>query len=299
MAKGGDLFLDEIADMPPEVQASIMRVLQERQITRVGSRENLPVDVRFLSATNAELESPDSTFRPELLDRLRTGGTIWLPPLRERMDDIPLLVEKITHDAEAQRPGIRPRQVTPEAMERLQTHDWPGNVRELRGVIFDAVTRHPDVEYLVAGHLRLPKKGIRKLDSEIKPQEAQNGSTPNSLLDVLRHCSFSPSEAGQWAGQLPQIQQEHSRLMARLLGAAIEATKRRTPDRPDGAVQIHPAAKLATGNPALTAAKAADLFKRLLSPIQEELEGDLADAYRISLRLRPKGIPARIKVTVR
>jgi DNA-binding NtrC family response regulator len=295
MAKGGDLFLDEIADMPSEVQAALMRVLQERQITRIGSRESLPVDVRFLSATNADLEDPESTFRPELLDRLRIGGTIWLPPLRERLEDIPLVAEKFVREAEAQRPGIRSRQITPEAMECLTSHDWPGNLRELRGVIFDAVTRHPDVEYLVAEHLRIESKGggrnlkdvARRSSGRTQTGKAE-GVRLSDLLKRIKDTAFEPTAAGDWAGKLNDLQREQSLLVARLLEAALEATKRRTPENPNGILQIHPAAKLATGDSSLTAVKAADLFKRLLAPIQDELEGNLLEAYQTSIRLRPK-----------
>lgn len=83
-ADGGNLFLDEIADMPLEAQATVLRVLQERRITRVGARESRSVDVSFLAATNADLERDPRGFRADLLDRLRLGGTLWLPPLRER-----------------------------------------------------------------------------------------------------------------------------------------------------------------------------------------------------------------------
>jgi DNA-binding NtrC family response regulator len=291
MARDGDLFLDEIADMPPEVQASMLRVLQERQITRVGARKPRDVDVRFLSATNLDLEDPERKFRPDLLDRLRIGGTIWLPPLRERKEDIPLLVEKFVREAESMRPGIHKRAVTPEAMDACLDYDWPGNIRELRSVIFDAVSRHPDVEHLVAEHLRIEGSGKAKSPTPTGRKEEsqapdQQGIT--HLLDALRACTFEPADASRWAGSLPELQLEQVRAMARLLDAAIAATKRRTPEHPEGEVLIHPAAKLATGNPKLTASKAADLFKRTLGPLQEELEGDLLEAYEISIRLRPK-----------
>jgi DNA-binding NtrC family response regulator len=298
MAKGGDLFLDEIADMPPEVQAAMLRVLQERKLTRVGGRKPLDVDVRFLSATNANLEEPEMDFRPDLLDRLRIGGTIWLPPLRERKEDIPLLAEKFVREAESMRPGIRQRDLSPEALEALLDHEWPGNVRELRSAIFDAVTRHPDVEHLVAEHLRL---GRKKDESKRMKVATRDSGGPNEheyglgkLLEVTEACDFPPGEIGQWAGQLGRIQTGQSRLVARYLRAALDATKRRTPENPSGTIQIHPAAKLATGNPALTATKAADLFKRLLGPLQEELEGDLLEAYRTATRLRPKVRPSKL-----
>jgi DNA-binding NtrC family response regulator len=299
MAKGGELFLDEIADMPPEVQAALMRVLQERQVTRVGSRESIAVDVRFLSATNADLEDDEHSLRPDLLDRLRTGGTIWIPPLRERREDIPLMAENFIREAEAQRPGIQARRITPEALDRLMGHDWPGNVRELRGVIFDAVTRHPDVEHLVTDHLRIESKAKGRGSKAVPGSVSTRGETFTAdresldlLLDRIRSQTFDPLKVADWAGRLPDLQREPSHLVARLLGAALEATKRRTPGNPDGILQIHPAAKLATGDSSLTAVKAADLFKRLLAPIQDELEGNLLEAYQTSIRLRPKS-PSR------
>ena len=94
-ANGGDLFLDEIGNMPQDVQAGLLRVLQERQVTPLGAGEGKNVDVRFLAATNEDVEGEVLTgqFRGDLLERLRVGGTIILPPLRDRKDDIPDLVE--------------------------------------------------------------------------------------------------------------------------------------------------------------------------------------------------------------
>ncbi len=290
-ASGGDLFLDEIADMPPEVQAAVLRVLEERRITRVGGRKAMPVDVRFLSATNADLEDEKRGFRQDLLDRLRMGGTVWLPPLRDRLADIPVLVERFVREAESQRQGTRRREVTDEAMHQLRKHPWPGNVRELRSVVFDAVTRHPDVEHLVPSHLRInertvvPSTPVRAIDVPVAPSE--RGGL-DDLLHRLAATEVDPADATAWSGKLEQVQREYARLTARMLQAALATTRRRTPALPDGELQIHPAAKLLTGDATLTASKAADLIKRLLAPIEDELEGDLAEAHRIALRLRPR-----------
>jgi hypothetical protein len=148
VAQGDDLFLDEVADMPDEVQAAILRVLQERQFTRVGGKQPQQANIRFISATNAAIEEPAHGFRADVLDRLCLGGTITLPPLRERLDDLPLLVESLVREAERQNRRARHRQVSPEALDHLRTHDWPGNIRELRSIIFDAINRFPDVEHL-------------------------------------------------------------------------------------------------------------------------------------------------------
>ena len=109
---------------------------------------------------------------------------------------------------------------------------------------------------------------------------------------------FDPLKVGEWAGRLSEVQHQQNGLIARMLQAALQATKRRTPDCPDGVIQIHPAAKLVTGNSSLTASKAADLFKRLLGPVASELDGDLREAYKTAVRLRPKSsnIPGRKSV---
>jgi DNA-binding NtrC family response regulator len=290
-ANGGDLFLDEIADMPPEVQAAVLRVLEERRITRVGGRESLSVNVRFLSATNADLEDERRGFRHDLLDRLRLGGTVWLPPLRDRPTDIPVLVERFVREAESQRQGTRRRQITDEAMLLLQGRDWPGNVRELRSAVFDAVTRHPDVEHLVPSHLRINERRVVQTGSDRTTDVPVAHSARGSLDDLLLRLAATevdPTDVAGWSGKLEEVQREYARLTARMLRAALEATRRRTPASPEGELQIHPAVKLLTGDATLTASKAADLIKRLLAPIENELAGDLAEAHQIALRLRPR-----------
>jgi transcriptional regulator with PAS, ATPase and Fis domain len=297
-ANGGDLFLDEIADMSPEVQAAVLRVLQEREVTPVGGRQSTSVDVRFLSATNVELDDPNIGFRADLLDRLRTGGTISLPCLRDRPSDIPLLVEQFLREAEAQRPGSHARQITKEAMTQLVNYKWPGNIRELRSVIFDAINRHLDVEFLVPAHLRIGNGSTAAKSTEIKqkteprvtPADAsENGDEAlNHFLRLEDSVSFDQGGAVHWAGRLDELQLAHTKLLARYLQAALAVTRRITPENLSGRIQIHPAIKLITGDASISASRAADLVKRLLAPIESELEGDLREAYQIALRLRPK-----------
>jgi DNA-binding NtrC family response regulator len=293
-ANEGDLFLDEIADMPPEVQAALLRVLQERQITRVGGRKPVSVDVRFISATNAEIELEEGGFRADLLDRLRLGGSLWLPSLRERKADIPLLVEAFVREAEKKRPGTMRREITADALDRLLHYDWPGNIRELRTSIFEAVNRHPDMEHLVPKHLRIgtasdeAKRRETHLSAPVREMESADQVRLTGVLADLRACAFPSLEIGTWAGQLDELQQEHARLLARYLQSALDATKRRTPQVPHGQIQIHPAVKLITGDSTLSASKAADIVKRLLGPLEGELEGDLLEVYATAVRLRPK-----------
>ena len=181
----------------------------------------------------------------------------------------------------------------------LRAHDWPGNIRELRSAIFDAVNRHPDMEHLVPGHLRLGSgmrhAGMppRPLAEEASPpavaEETVNDGDPlREWLEIQSRLCFDPQQTGLWAGRLDELQRAHYRLMARYLLAAVQATKRCTPKCPLGIIQIHPAAKLATGDDSLSASKAADLFKRLLGPLEDELEGELKEALEKAVSLRPR-----------
>lgn len=134
-AAGGTLFLDEIGDMPLELQAKLLRVLQEREVTRMGGSGAIPVDVRIIAATNQDLQEKVGAraFREDLFYRLNVVPIV-LPPLRERRQDIPLLVTFFLQKCR-EKLGIAIEDCTPEAMQLLTEHDWPGNVRELENLI--------------------------------------------------------------------------------------------------------------------------------------------------------------------
>ena len=134
-ANGGTLFLDEIGDMSANVQAKLLRALEERRIERLGGAQSIPVDVRIVSATHRALEQEieRGNFRADLFYRLRVV-TVEIAPLRERREDIPLLAENFTRLA-AERYKLPARTIAPAAMRRLVEYDWPGNVRELRNAI--------------------------------------------------------------------------------------------------------------------------------------------------------------------
>lgn len=134
LAHGGAIFLDEVGDLPPTMQAKLLRVLQERSFERVGGTETIQVDVRVIAATNRSLQKlvKEGKFREDLFYRLNVVK-IDLPPLRERPEDIPLLA---THFAQKYaRPNEPPKQISPRAMEVLLNYSWPGNVRELENAI--------------------------------------------------------------------------------------------------------------------------------------------------------------------
>src|ERR1035438_4414323 len=134
-AHRGTLFLDEIGDMPMAMQAKLLRVLEERQVERVGGDRPVPVDVRVIVATHRDLDKLVTAggFRPDLYHRIYVFPLL-LPPLRERVEDIPPLVAHFAAEV-AEQNGWKPKIFEPEAIQELQRHRWPGNVRELRNVV--------------------------------------------------------------------------------------------------------------------------------------------------------------------
>jgi formate hydrogenlyase transcriptional activator len=138
-ANGGTIFLDEIGDLPGEIQIALLRVLQEREIERIGSNRPIPVDVRVVAATHRDLDAlvAEGKFRQDLLYRLNVVP-IQMPPLRERVTDIPLLVEYFI-DRFGKRAGKKFRTIDKKFLEVVQAYSWPGNVRELQNIIERAV----------------------------------------------------------------------------------------------------------------------------------------------------------------
>src|SRR5690349_8782032 len=167
-ASGGTIFLDEIGELPQEMQAKLLRVLQEKEVRPVGSNDRVQVDVRVIAATNRDLEAAykAGTFRKDLYFRLNVV-TVNLPPLRDRRSDIPVLVHHFL-DRYAKASQI---QVTPAAMKSLLQYDWPGNVRELENCIARAVTLGDGMTIDVAD-----------LPPAIRAEQAEGGSvrTPES-----------------------------------------------------------------------------------------------------------------------
>ena len=134
-ANGGTIFLDEVGDLPPEIQIALLRVLQEREIERVGSNKAIPVDVRVLAATHHDLDTlvAEGKFRRDLLYRLSVVP-IQMPSLRERKDDIPLLVDYFVGRF-GKKAGKKFRTIEKKTVELFESYEWPGNVRELQNVI--------------------------------------------------------------------------------------------------------------------------------------------------------------------
>jgi len=173
LASGGTLFLDEVGDMSADLQKKLLRVLQEREVRRVGGKKVIPVDVRIISATNRNLRKmvDEGDFREDLFYRLKILS-IGLPPLRDRQGDIPVLVP---HFLKAFAPsGQKPKQVTPRALAALESYNWPGNIRELENEIKRLIAVAGDVihDEDLSDHVRRGPAGTVGPDSS--PEEVRN-----------------------------------------------------------------------------------------------------------------------------
>jgi formate hydrogenlyase transcriptional activator len=171
-ANGGTIFLDEVGDLPAEIQIALLRVLQEREIERVGSSRPIPVDVRVVAATHHDLNAlvAEGKFRQDLLYRLNVVP-IQMPPLRERVADIPLLVEYFIARF-GKRAGKKFRTIDKKFLKAFQAYGWPGNVRELQNVIERAVILSEDDTLAVD-------------ETWLKWEPAQNPARPRTLDGAL------------------------------------------------------------------------------------------------------------------
>jgi transcriptional regulator with GAF, ATPase, and Fis domain len=181
-ADKGTIFLDEIGDMPIETQAKLLRVLQERECQRLGSSEMVKLDVRVVSATNANLEEriDRGKFREDLYYRLNVVP-LHLPPLRERAVDIPMLIEHFVEKV-CRAEDLPRKRVAPDAMERLQEYAWPGNVRQLENTVERAVALSGERSILHLGDFSLP---IRTLVSTPSAPADTMPALPDQGLDFV------------------------------------------------------------------------------------------------------------------
>jgi DNA-binding NtrC family response regulator len=210
-AHGATLFLDEIGDMDLHLQAKLLRVLQEKQIQRVGGREDIPVDVRFIAATHRDLEGMirKGEFREDLYYRLNVA-TILLPPLRERAEDIPLLVDYFLAKG-AEDFSIGKASISPDAVRYLQQQPWPGNVRQLQNILRKVLLKRRTYT--------ITEDDMRELIAEsTAPRSRQEEQTFSDLAKrVLRRAMD---------GEIPGAYAEMQRMMEHeLLGAAIEISE--------------------------------------------------------------------------
>ncbi|WP_437881958.1 sigma-54 interaction domain-containing protein [Pseudomonas sp. LRF_L74] len=189
-ANGGTLFLDEIGDLPLSMQVKLLRVLQEREVVRLGSRTPIPIDVRVVAATNVNLADAvvAGNFREDLFYRLHVA-TIRLPPLRERPGDILPLAEFFVNE-HCQRLGYQRASLSPEAERKLLMHNWPGNIRELENAIHHAllVCRNQLVQPADL-HLAEMRSGAagQRLDASV---QGIGAAVPDVSLEAALHALY-------------------------------------------------------------------------------------------------------------
>jgi len=191
-AQGGTVLLDEIGDMPLALQAKLLRVLEEREIQRVGGTATIPIDIRVIAATNRDLENAvkDGGFRADLFYRLAAFPLV-IPPLREHREDIPLLAAHFLQEY-AERANETTRGISPAALQTLLAYDWPGNVRELRNAIERALLLETTDRLQVSN---LPPQLAALVPT---PTDLGNPAQPLSLQEAERRAVIHALEASDW-----------------------------------------------------------------------------------------------------
>jgi formate hydrogenlyase transcriptional activator len=198
MAHQGTLFLDEVGDLPLELQPKLLRVLQEQEFERLGSSRTIRVDVRVVAATNQDLAQmvQERRFRADLYYRLNVFP-IMLPALRERSEDIPMLVRHFVNKF-ARRMNREINHIPSEVLEILRLHDWPGNIRELQNVIERAVIMCSGTDF------RLPPNELKHLVRTNTPTAIQTlaDAERDHILQVLRQVGWVVGGKGGAAARL-------------------------------------------------------------------------------------------------
>jgi two-component system response regulator AtoC len=206
-ADGGTLFLDEIGELATTTQAKILRVLQEKEIQRVGGTETLRIDVRLIAATNKDLESAiaKGTFRSDLFYRINVVP-IFLPPLRERREDIPLLIDHFLKKV-AMGTDRRPKRFSQKAIDLLTNYDWPGNVREMENVVervvalTDADTiEEKDLPDEIINNYRVNFLRREVLSGNIDFEKAERRFEEDIIVGALERCNYVQTQAAELLG---------------------------------------------------------------------------------------------------
>jgi two-component system response regulator HydG len=180
-ARGGTFFMDEVGEMPPSLQIKLLRVLQEREVIPVGATEPIPVDVRIVAATNRDLEEEvrRGHFRSDLFYRLNVIA-LELPPLRDRRDDLVLLIDVFLQDLATEHEAP-PRALSADALDAVMVYDWPGNVRELQNALEHAVV-------LSKGEIIEPTTLPERITRRRKEPLVAERSSPNPSLEVIERA---------------------------------------------------------------------------------------------------------------
>ena len=240
-AHGGTIFLDEIGELPLAMQPKLLRVLERKEVRRVGGAKTIEVDVRIVAATNRDLgvEVNRGRFREDLYYRLAVAR-VHVPPLRDRKEDIPLLIENIL----AATPGGEGAHITPDTIDLMMKHDWPGNVRELRNVIERAVllAESPESEDALR---RAPQPAAAKAEPSITVTPSQTATSTDATMTVPVDVSIPFKNAKQ--NVISEFERRYiSRLLAQHDGNISAAARAAGIDRMSIHTMLH---RLGLANP--------------------------------------------------
>ncbi|MCM2374580.1 sigma-54-dependent transcriptional regulator, partial [Aporhodopirellula aestuarii] len=250
-ANQGDLFLDELGALPPTVQSKLLRVMESRQLVPFGGEEGKPIDidVRFIAATNENLRAmvDNAEFRHDLLPRFNVV-TLELPPLRERMEDLPVIVNLLINQLDRNRET--PRRISSDLIEHLQTYDWPDNIRGLKNAIERAIVLAPRADRLTPDDIPLPQRKTQAsapqsptkrpatdstqpdqqpaADVATQPSQTIAPATVDSLIDHIESFQFDGRPRAELDGKWPKLQDAFARLIARYFEAALIANPKTT-----------------------------------------------------------------------
>jgi formate hydrogenlyase transcriptional activator len=229
VADGGTIFLDEIGEIPLELQTKLLRVLQEREFERLGSSRTLRTDARLIAATNRDLEAmvSEQKFRSDLFFRLNVFP-VHVPPLRERQGDIPLLVRHFTQQF-SRRMNRMIETIPSAAIDALCGYDWPGNIRELQNVIERAViVSTGPVLSVDVSDLKFTKAG-HAVEETTSPKSATNGGLDDVLQQSERQQILKALEQCNWVvagpkGAAAYLRMKRSTLQQRIRKLGIART---------------------------------------------------------------------------
>jgi transcriptional regulator with AAA-type ATPase domain len=282
LADSGTLFIDEFGDMPATIQMKLLRLLDKniRETQRSGSQQVKKLDLQVVMSTNRLdiLSVANGDFRRDILFRVGAKDPITLPPLRERVEDIPLLVDFFVRKYEKTF-GAESRTVSEEALEALTAYAWPGNVRELEYIIERAVSSYRRLRSLSKAHLNFGASAVIPLaGSPVFPPPAQvealttiphtpssetyDGPIPqdiDALIKILDTYVFDENYSNLY-GRLPDLQKGYARFLARYIRAALIATLDKSPEYPEGIINFTGALRCIMGDSELTTTSA----KRLM-----------------------------------
>lgn len=293
-ANGGTIFIDEIGDIPDNLQSKLLRPLESRIVARQGGGKEATIDVQVIFATNKNLEeyAVSGSFRFDLLNRI-SAYPITIPPLREHKDDISLIAQRHLEYICKQNDARWPRKITDEAMQMLIESDWKDNVRGLRNILERAVKDNFDSELLMASDIRFTvdlETVFSKAISSVLPTQQQTPLT--ELIRAISEHTFA-HEYSELHGKYPEIRKAIYNMMTNYLLASVEVTQKRKPGNPvDKQFNLTAAASCMAGQQ-LKTSKAADLIKKIIQMDKEtfkviaQKKPLLQEIYKEVLRLRP------------